>query len=272
MSRTNLIRNTTHFSNGVSNVGPDYSENPMHSFGMFDPTHHYYTYFDDFFTFQPTAPASATGRDYDVTIVATGTPTQTVADLPGGVLAILNGTVDNNSTFIEKNGESFKVDTTKPFAFKARIMSAEATQIDWIVGLVDSDTPPLDFSDGIAFRKSDGGTAIDFPIESGDADTGDTGIATFVASAWTTLAFEYTPPTFGESADMLRVWVTSGTTNGEESIDYLAPCKTFQNVSSNVTLPSTELTVQIGVQNGTGSPQTLNVDYVLAVFNGSRVS
>ena len=276
MSRTDVVKSTTHFESGISNLGDAYALNPLYRFGMMDPTHHYYTYFDDFFTFQDsvlTTEASDTAADeWKVTIIDTDTDnaaSQAILDEAGGVLSITNNNNTLDSTVMQKRGESFLIDPNRPFAFKARIQPHVASGTNWWMGLSAYDTTPLDSLDCIMFQKPSGST-INFSISKGGVESGSSAIADASAN-WQTMAFVYTPPTFyGPHADTIRVWFTTGTDNGDLSIDYLVPVKTYTGASSLAGLTDTEMTITFGVLNAAIQAQTMQVDYISASFNASR--
>ena len=266
MARSNLVKNTTHFSNGVSNIGAGYEDHPMKNMGLLDPTHQYYMYFNDFFEYH--------ADEWTITTTegGSGAATEALTSSSGGALLITNDDADNDADFFNLKGESFKLNTSNPFFFKARLKVSDATQSDWVMGLQITDTTPLAVSDGIYFRKDDGDTDIDFSIMKDSTDSGSSAIAT-CGTDMMTVAFVYTPPGFAPSeyADTIRAYVTTGSTNGTQSVDYLVPAKVYTGASSlSGFCDDEELTISFGIQNGAAAAKTMTIDYVLAAVNANR--
>jgi hypothetical protein len=280
MGKTNTIRNVgQHLKNGISNIAPPYEMHPLRNMGQFDPTHHYFTYFDDFHSFQATTAVTttaATATTWICTLIdgaTDGGAAQAVTDEAGGVLLLTTDDADNDGINMQLKSECVKMVTTKPFFFKARIKFLEATQNDWQLGLMVHDTTSLvSPQDGICFQKDDGDTNIDFKILKSGTDSGSTTIATAAATAtWMTLAFAYTPPSYGINEDSIRVWVTTGTTNGDESIDDLQAPTTYTGASSLAGFcDDQELSPSFAYLNGATGVDTISIDYIYTAFAQGR--
>ena len=103
-------------------------------------------------------------------------------------------------------------------------------------------------------------------------DSGSSAIAT-CGTDMMTVAFVYTPPGFAPSeyADTIRAYVTTGSTNGTESVDYLVPANVYTGASSlSGFCDDEELTISFGIQNGAAAAKTMTIDYVLAAVNANR--
>lgn len=225
---------TSRFTNGVTNVT---RENVLGQYKNPDPSANH-EYFEDFDYY--------TAADWTVT--ETGTATQALADEDGGVLLITNSAADDDASFQQKVGESFKFETGKKLYFKARFKVSDATQSDLVMGLQITDTTPLDTTDGVFFRKDDGDTNLDFIVEKDDTATTASAIATLADDTYITVGFFY------DGVDSIRYFASTSDRN---------PTLLGSSVTTN--LPDDEeLTVSFGVQNGEAVAKTMSVDYILA--------
>lgn len=218
----------TRFPRGVTNVAVT---DLLGQYGLPDPTL-WNTYFTDFNTY-------VAG---DWTITSVGAATQALTDLDGGDLLLTNAAADDNSTFLQKKGESFTFETNKKLIFKARFKVSDATQSDLVMGLQITDTTPLAVSDGVWFGKDDGDAFIDFHMAKASAQTDATAIAT-ITTAFVELGF------YWDGNTTLSYWV-----NGVQ----------IGSLTDVTNLPTTELTVSFGVQNGEAVAKNSTVDYIFA--------
>src|SRR5262245_55110132 len=135
------VNPVTRFPLGVTNARENTNNG---NFLLPDPTTAH-VYFEDF--------------DYYVaanfTVTNTGSPTRALTDADGGVLLITNASADNDASFSQKVGESFRFEVGKAAGFKVRFQTNDATQSDIVLGLCITDTTPLDVSDGVFFIKDD---------------------------------------------------------------------------------------------------------------------
>ena len=220
---------TTRFTNGVTTAK---SIEPMGQFILPDVTKAH-TYFDDFDTY--------TAADWTVT--ETGVATQALANEDGGVLLVTNAAADDDASFSQKVGESFKFEAGKKLWFEARLKVSDATQSDWVVGLQITDTTPLAVTDGVYFRKDDGDANIDFVVIKNSTATTATAVSVNVDATYVRLSFYY---------------------NGVDEIVYFVD-GVRQGKSVTTNLPDDEeLTISFGVQNGEAVAKTMSVDYILS--------
>lgn len=225
---------TSRFTNGVTNVT---RENVLGQLKTLDPTTNH-EYFNDFDTY--------VAGNWNITSV--GAATRALTDEDGGILLITNAAADNDSSFLQKKGESFLIEVGKKAFFKARLKVSDATQSEFIIGLQITDTAPLDVSDGIFFQKDDGDANLDFHVEKDNTASTDTAIATIVDNTYITIAFFY---------------------NGINEVRYYAGTDDRNPVALG-SLPVTnlpddeELTISFGIQNGEASAKTMSVDYIFA--------
>lgn len=221
----------TRFPNGVTNrdVGDIFN-----SLKCNDPTR-YHTYFDDFDYFN--------AASWTVTETQAGA-TQALTDGDGGLLALVNSAADDDLNAIQKVGESFKFESGKKLFYRIRCKVSDATQSDVVVGLLITDTTPLDVTDGVYFIKSDGAATLTFAAEKNNVAVSAAAIATMVSDTFIELAFFY-------DGDSRIYYGSNGTVLG-----YITPAASFPD--------DEELTVSLAVQNGDGNARTLTIDYVFA--------
>lgn len=223
---------TTRFPAGVTNAAPSATLGNM---GQPDPTK-FHSFFDDFNVY--------TAGNWTVT--KTGTGTQALADGDGGLLLTTNSAADNDAVFNQLTKEGFLLETGKRTFFKARFKVSDATQSDVQLGLIITDTSPLDATDGIYFQKDDGDTHIDLYVRK-DATTGSDSVADIAELAddtFITLGFEY---------------------DGKETvIAYVNDVLTAKLDASSTYLPDVALTVSFGIQNGEAVAKSMTLDYIFA--------
>jgi len=179
----------------------------------------------------------------DWTITSVGAATQALTDVDGGALLITNAAADNDSCFFNKKGESFTFEASKRLWFKSRFKVSDATQSDVVIGLQITDTTPLAVSDGVYFLKADGVATANFIVGASSTLTTTSSVATLANNTFTEWSFYY------NGVDKVEVWVDGA----------------FVASSVTTNLPSTELTVSFGVQNGEAVAKTMTLDYILVV-------
>jgi hypothetical protein len=201
-------------------------------YGLPDPAS-WHTFFDDFDTY--------VAADWVVTEV--GIATQVLTDEDGGVLLITNAAADNDSSFSQLLPESFKFEAGKRVIFKARFKISDAVQSDFVMGLQIKDTTPLAVSDGVFFMKDDGDALLDFSVFNTSVGVTRTALASLVTATHIEVAFHY---------------------NGKDEVQAFANGALAASIlTSAIAVPTTELTVSYGVQNGEAVAKTMSVDYIL---------
>jgi hypothetical protein len=221
----------TRFPGGVTNVRKGTNAG---NYGLPDPAS-WHTYFNDFDTY-----AAA-----DWTVTEVGTATQALADGDGGLLLVTNSAADDDSSFNQKVGESFLLESGKPAVFKARFKVSDATQSDLVIGLQVTDTTPLDATDGVYFIKADGSTSLSAVCRK-NATTGSTSL---------------TAATLANDTYVVVGWYYDGVSS---VIAFINDAAVGTLDGSSTYLPDTELTVSFGIQNGEAVAKTMTVDYLLA--------
>ena len=134
-------------------------------------------------------------RAADWTVTDVGANTRalaTTAPTVGGVLLITLANADDNLTSMQKVGHSFVPTPGSTIWYEVCFQALEATQCDWLFGLVISDTSPLANAEGVYFRKDDGDTNIDCESNISTSASTLTGVATFAADTYERLGFKIT--------------------------------------------------------------------------------
>lgn len=219
----------TRFPNGVTNR---VKANPLGQFLLPDPTS-VHAYFEDFDYY--------TAADWTVTEV--GVATQALTDIDGGALLVTNAAADNDSSFSQKVGESFRFASGKKLWFKTRFKVSDATQSDVVIGLQITDTTPLDVTDGVFFLKDDGDTNIDFHVEKNNTATSSTAIGTLADDTFIELAIYY---------------------DGKSEITAYVDGLPKATVATTNMPDDEDMTISFGIQNGEAVAKTMTVDYILA--------
>jgi len=182
----------------------------------------------------------------DWTVTNSGTATEALTDADGGRLLLTHDAItDDNTCFLNKVGESFKVESGKKVWFKAKFKVSEATQHDLVLGLQITDTTPLAVSDGIYFQKDDGDTNIDFHVTKNSSSSSITGVGTLADATDVTVGFYY------DGGTKIYVYV-----NDIE----------VGSVTPGTNLPDDEeLTISIASQTGDAvGTHTMSIDYIFA--------
>lgn len=225
----------TNFPNGISTSGSgafrDFPHpNPTKIYGL----HH------DFLNLN--------ASDWVITNVGSGT--YVIADEKGGVLTVTNGASDNDHVFFQHEGvddasqtasETFKFETGKKIAFTCKFRTNAPTQSDIYFGLYDTDaTPVAGIAEGVYFRKADESTAVNLVVVTGGVETVTQAFSTVVTSEFVELEFYY------DGKNEIKIYA-----NG-----------THVATSGITTLPTTELALSFGIQNGVASAGILGVDWI----------
>lgn len=221
------------FPQGVTNSA---STANMAMYGLPDPSV-WHTYFNDFDTYL--------ASEWVVTSV--GAATRALTDADGGVLLLTNAAADDDSTFLDKVGESFLLASGKKAFFKARFKVSDATQSDLVIGLQVTDTTPLDVTDGIYFVKVDGSTNLSIVCRKDAGAGSETAVAAVLANdTYVTVGWFY---------------------DGDALVSYFVNDVQIGTLDgTSAYLPNTEITVSFGVQNGEAVAKTMHVDFILAAL------
>jgi hypothetical protein len=231
---------TTHFTSGVTNVATGGTGELLK---QPDPIK-YHVYHEDFDKY--------TASDWVITTTegGSGNASEALGSGDGGLLVVTNDDADDDSDEFQWAGgsggviESFKYEAAKGLYFKTRFKVNDATQSDFAVGLVITDTTVIDgTTDGIFFRKADGATSIELVIEKDSTETtvscGDAADDTFM-----TLGFYYDPKIrkFSVYKDNVKVGSAVNTNAPDDE----------------------ELAVTFAIQNGAAAAKIMTMDYISA--------
>lgn len=194
--------------------------------------------FDDFSTF--------TAAEWTITRVGT-TPTEALTDINGGAVLLTTVASASSSTFLQKVGASILPTAGKQLWGATRFQVSDASDTTFAIGLQNTDTTPLDVTDGMYFLKAAASTSIDFICRK-DATTGSTsrtGVATLTSATFIELGFYY---------------------DGKRTIDLFVNDRNVSQLdltsSPAAFLPDTPLRVSFGVQNGASAARTMTMDYL----------
>lgn len=205
--------------------------------------------FIDDFVRMPVDDTTGDPTEYTVTVVEAGTGDSTVTlkdDAQTGWLRINAAANENDGAQIVLKGESWKLSSGDYIYFNTRFLIDEATQSDFLIGLVIGGNTTLlgGMTDGIYFRSVDGSTDLNFVTEKNSTETA-TKAATLAAATTYYLSF-----------------VCDGTGT------VYAYCNSTLVATHTTNIPDDEaLTVGIAYLNGAASMQNkgLEVDYVKVI-------
>jgi hypothetical protein len=244
----------TVFPGGVTNADID-------SFGARVPMPwpaQYYTFFDDFDRYNPdmaTTPVAYGNWLTTIIDAGAGTTTVEITDAANGVMLITTAGNEDDGAMLQWQGgnaasvaETFTFVAGKRVWFACRFQMSEVTQSDFICGLAIADTTPLDATDGVFFIKADGAATLALTEKIVTPLSESVTVATLVAATWYDFAFEY------NGVDAITAYLkdsTSGVWNAVGKVGVSA-------------LPTTELAVTVGFQNGDANARTCLIDYIFA--------
>lgn len=199
-----------------------------------DPS--FFGYATDFTTYVPT--------EWVITEVGSGT--RVLADAIGGQLLVTNAAADNDRNYFQlgsgTGGESFAFQTGKPLWFDIRF-KVDNVLADTFAGLYVTDTDPEGgLAAGVYFRRLTTATALDLVIENSSTET--------VVTTGITMASD-TFLTVGIYWDGAKLYYTQNR-------------KILGEATVLTNLPSTELRLSFGVQNGTAAARSMTVDWIAA--------
>jgi hypothetical protein len=225
----------THFLGGVSTAS---ATNPLHQFGMPDPTK-WQVFFDDFIH----EPFS-TEWTITATSVGTGTSAISTPDLAGGCARITTAANENDGLFAQTIGEVFLLVQGKKTFIKTRLQVGDAIQSDWIVGLHSTDTTPQDATTRFLFESVDGAAAVYFNNDNGTTDSDSSTVATLADDTFITLGAYY------DGAGIIRLYADD------------VHITTMGTRASPITVTGAEMAVGFGYLNGAAGAETTDIDYI----------
>jgi hypothetical protein len=177
------------------------------------------------------------------TITETGAGTDLSGDELGGTLVLTNAAADNDAHWLQlgkTNGESFKFVAGKPLWFDARF-KVDNVLADTMIGLYVTDTTPEGgVSDGVYFRRLTTATALNLVVEASSTETVVTTGITMANDTYVNVGFYW---------DGAKLFYT-------QNRQIVAQVTTLAN------LPTTELRLSFGVQNGTAVARSMTVDWI----------
>ncbi len=221
----------TRFPFGVTNA--KFQEN-MGDMGQLDPTK-FHTYFNDFDRY------AAADWVITTTEAGAGDATEALADADGGVLLITNDAASGDNDFFQTVAETYTFTPGKRLFFKSRFKVSDATLTSFVMGLQVRDISPLAVSDGVYFLKSTGSTAVSFILAKTSTLTTQAAVYTCVADTYMELGFYY---------------------NGVDKVTAFNANAGIYTQTTLTNLPTTELTVSFGIQNGEAVAKTMSIDYL----------
>ncbi|MBT7069663.1 MAG: hypothetical protein HN975_02080 [Anaerolineae bacterium] len=220
-----------------------------------------FTFIDDFTTY--------VDQD-DWTLVATNSGSASVGDAVGGVVVILTDSADNDDAALKQTHETLLLanDKTIRFDCKAAVTEGDTDKANVLIGIINaaaaddmgdaSAGPRADFS-GAVFYKVDGGDNWNVMYSDGttqtkaelSAENSKTGTAiSRTSGTFQKFAIELIPT----STTKVNINFYVGELTGDLKLVHRMTDKTFAS--------ATEMQVELYVKAGSGTVETLSVDYV----------
>ena len=144
---------TTRFPNGLTTAK---KTDLLGEFILPDPTTAH-VYFEDFDYYN--------ADDWNTTETPPASATQALTDGDGGRLLISNNASNLSDSSNQKKGESFLFETGKKLWFDCKLQVNDATNSNFIIGLMITDTTPITTTDTVHFRKINGERAIRLHVQ-----------------------------------------------------------------------------------------------------------
>jgi hypothetical protein len=221
----------THFLGGVSNVGPT---NPLHQFGMLDPTK-WQVYWDDFIHI-PLA------TEYTITLVGTSTLTQ--LNEAGGQVRILTDVAENEGLWFATIFESFLLAQNKKTFIKTRFQVGDAIQSDMVFGLHSISTTPQAATTRFCFVSDDASADIYFNNDTNAIDSDSSAVAVLADDTFITLAAYY------DGAGIITLYADDVKT------------ASMGTRAAPIAVAGAEMAVGMGYINGASGAETTDIDYM----------
>lgn len=180
----------------------------------------------------------------DWAVTTAGSGTIVLADAIGGQVLLTNSAADNDALWLQlgvsTNGESVAFQAGKKTWFDIRF-KVDNVLADTMCGLYVTDTTPEGgVAAGVFFRRLTTATALDLVIENSSTETVVTTGITMANDTFVNVGFYY---------DGARLFYT-------QNRRILGEATVLTN------LPSTELRLSFGVQNGTAAARSMTVDWI----------
>lgn len=224
---------------------------PLALFGLPDPTK-WIVYWNDMADGWDTLP-NATDQNYTVT--KTGAGTVAAADGLGGLAILTNAAANGDAVFMQRKGEAFKFAADKRMLFTARFQGSDANLSAIVMGLQITDTTPLAVSDGFYFLKASAATTFSFIAAKASALSTTASVATLANATNIQLSFSYNG----------RPFQIDGTTYYQFQFFVNGVQTGYVNLTS-ANIPTEELCISFGVQNGEAVAKTMTIDYIFAAL------
>ena len=221
---------TTRFPNGVTTAP---SSETLGEFILPDPTKAH-VYFNDFDTY--------VASDWTITTAeaGAGSASETLIEADGGALRLLNAAGASDHDYLQKAGNSFLFETNFQIWFKARFQLNDVSQTNFVMGLQDTDTTPLN-AIGTYFRKNSSSSDIVFVDQNSSGATARTIPDVLADNTYVTVGF------YVDKAGKVAYFINDQAMGAFQT-----------NEDANVR------TISFGVANRSASASSMTIDYIFA--------
>jgi hypothetical protein len=141
-------------------------------------------YYNDFLSAQ-----DYNTTNFTLTLVGTGTAAVNTTSNNNGLLLLTTTNTSADSNSLQGKQESFKIQSGKRLWFETKLQASRVTDADILIALAKTDTTPLDDSDYVGFKVTNGAATVDAKTVASSSATTTSAVATLVAATDMTLGF-----------------------------------------------------------------------------------
>jgi hypothetical protein len=185
-----------------------------------------------------TVASEYAAADYTATVTGSGTTAVSTSAI-NGALVLTNSAANADAISMQSKQVCWKLVAGKRAWFEAKLQMSDPTKSDLFVGLANTDTTPLDATDRIGFRITNGAATI-------AAQTSVGGSATSTATGQSAVAA--TDITLGIAWD------------GGASLKFFINRALTNTITTNIATAAMALTIHLA--NGEAVAKTATIDYV----------
>lgn len=126
--------------------------------------------------------------DYTLTLVGTGTAAVSTTSAENGALVLTTTNSSSDSNSLQAKQEAWKLVAGKQLWFECKVQTSNVADVDLFIGLASTDTTPLDATDRVGFRMTNGAATLNYETSVGGTATSATTGQSLVAATSATLS------------------------------------------------------------------------------------
>lgn len=179
--------------------------------------------------------------NYTLTLVGSGTAAvATTTNEKNGALVLTTTGASSDSNSLQAKQEVWKLESGKQLWFEANIQASNVADVDLFIGLANTDTTPLDATDRIGFRMTNGAATLNYELSVGGVSTGTVATTgtSMQASTYKKLGF------YWDGSSVVKMYVDRVLTN---------------TVTANI--PTAQLCLTAHIKTNSANARTAIIDY-----------